>query len=188
MSVINKYVFVIFLMLFCESLFSQEQNNVFDIKSENTKQKQALFIDLFPLMEGVWEGKVGGGLFYERRMYKYFSFVGEMNFYTDFDDESVYSFAGHSRFYPFQTTIGKLFVNIGLGYRYSTLINREKNSLINDNIQCLVFFASTGWKFIIGKGFIIEPSIGYRQNIFTFTGHEAQSGGITLNVGIGWAF
>ncbi len=184
----RKYIFPILLILFCETLFSQEQDNVLNIKLDNTKKKQSVFIDLFPLMEGIWEGKVGGGLFYERGIHKYISFVGEINFYTDFDDETVYSLVGHGRFYPFQTTIGDFFVNTGLGYRRSTLINRDRNSLINDNIQCLDFFVSTGWKFIIGKGFIIEPSIGYRQNIFTFIGHEVQSGGITLNVGIGWAF
>ncbi len=184
----RKYILIIFLTLFCKTLFSQEQNNLFNIKSEETKQKQALFIDLFPLMEGVWEGKVGGGIFYERKISKYFSLVGEVNVYTDFDDETAYSFIGHNRFYPFQTTIGKFFINTGLGYRYSTLINRDKESLINDNIQCLELFASTGWKFIIKDSFIIEPSIGYRQNIFTFIGNEIQSGGITLNVSLGWAF
>ncbi len=184
----KKYTLVIFLALFCKYSFTQEQKSIFNIKPESTKQKQALFIDLFPLMEGVWEGKIGGGVLYEKRICNYFSLAGEMNFYTDFDDETAYSFIGHNRFYPFQTEIGKFFVNTGLGYRHSTLINRDKKSFINDNIECLEFFASTGWKFIIDKGFIIEPSVGYRQNIFTFTGKEAQSGGITLNFGVGWAF
>ena len=90
---------------------------------------------------------------------------------------------GYGRLYPFQTTIGKLFTVVGFGYRSSSLLE----TTIED-VQCLEISASTGWKFIIGKGFIIEPSVGYRQNIHTFSGKESHKGGITLNIGFGWAF
>ena len=133
-------------------------------------------------MEGVWEGKAGAGLFYERRISSHFSFVGEVNLYSDFDDETAFSVLGHGRWYPSQTTIGKLFADVGFGYRSSSLVET-----VIEDVKCLEISGSAGWKFIIGKGFIIEPSVGYRQNIHTFSGRESHKGGITLNIGFGWA-
>lgn len=176
----TSFIIVVITFLSYTNVFSQNKNEVFNLKPGKTTQNQAVFIDLFPSMEGVWEGKIGAGLFYERYISSYFSLVGEANFYTDFDDETAYSFLGHGRMYPFRTTLGKLFADAGLGYRRSTL---EK-----DNVRCLEISASAGWKFILGKGFIIEPNVGYRQNIHTLKGHESQKGGITLNIGLGWAF
>lgn len=176
-----KKSFIITLaFLLSANIFAQSNDSTFNLQSGRTTQKQAIFIDIFPSLEGVWEGKAGAGLFYERSIHNYFSLVGEANFYTDFDDETSYSFIGHGRMYPFQTTIGKAFADLGLGYRRSTL---EK-----DDVHCMDAFASAGWKFIIGKGFIIEPNVGYRQSIYTIKGHEDQKGGITLNLSLGWAF
>lgn len=142
--------------------------------------KQAVFIDIFPSLEGVWEGKAGAGLLYERIIHTYFSLVGEANLYTDFDGESAYSFIAHGRVYPFQSTLGNVFADAGVGYRRSTLEE--------DNVHCLDVYASAGWKFIIAKGLVIEPNVGYRQSLYTIKGHESQKGGITLNLSLGWVF
>lgn len=175
-----KRSFFIIALVFLNStnVFSQNNKGVFSLTSGKTAQKQAMFIDLFPSMEGVWEGKAGAGIFYERYIYSYFSLVGECNIYTDFNNETAYSFIAHGRVYPFKTALGKLFIDTGLGYRHSTLEE--------DNIHCLDLSASAGWKFLINKKFIIEPNIGYRQNIHTLKGHESQKGGITLNFSFGW--
>lgn len=176
----RRFFIIALIFLSGTNVFSQNNKGVFSLTSGRTAQKQAVFIDLFPSMEGVWEGKAGVGLFYERYIYSYFSLVGEANVYTDFDNETAYSFIGHGRVYPFKTTLGKLFVDAGLGYRRSTLEE--------DNVHCLDLLASAGWKFLMRKGFIIEPNIGYRQNIHTLKGHEVKKGGITLNIGFGWVF
>lgn len=171
---------IVLVFLSTTNVFSQTNKGAFSLTSGRTAQKQAVFIDLFPSMEGVWEGKAGAGLFYERYIYSYFSLVGEANVYTDFDNETAYSFIGHCRVYPFKTTLEKLFVDVGLGYR--------RSKLEEDNIHCLDLSASVGWKFLTNKGFFIEPNIGYRQNIHTLKGHEVKKGGITLNFAFGWVF
>lgn len=176
----RNFIIIALAFIFCTNSFSQRKENTFNLQTGKTVQKQAVFIDLFPSMEGVWEGKVGGGLFYERYIHPSFSIVGEANVYTDFDDENVFSVYGHGRMYPFQTTLGKLFADVGFGYRRSTLED--------DNIRCLEASVSAGWKFIIGRGFIIEPNVGYRRNVYTIKGHESKKGGITLNLSFGWAF
>jgi hypothetical protein len=185
----KKYIFILLLSLIsCGTTFSQETNNslkggTFNLKSGKTAQKHALIVDLFPLMEGVWEGKAGAGFFYERRLSNYFSLVGEANVYSDFKDETAYSFFAHGRLYPSKTTIGKLFLDTGFGYRNSSLLET-----VIEDVECLEIVGSVGWKFIMGKGFLIEPSVGYRQNIHTFSGRESHKGGITINIGFGWAF
>lgn len=176
-----KRNFIILLAVLTNiNAFPQNKDGVFNFKSDKTVPKQAVFIDIFPSLEGVWEGKVGAGLFYERSIHRYFSLVGEANFYTDFDGESAYSFIGHSRMYPFQATLRNIFADIGLGYRRSTLEE--------DNVHSLDACASVGWKFIIAKGFVIEPNVGYRQSLYTIKGHESQKGGITINLSLGWTF
>lgn len=177
----NVIVILVLSLIVCGNVCAQ--NRTFRLKSGKTAQKQAIFIDLFPSMEGVWEGKAGAGLFYERRINSSFSVVGEANFYTDFKDETAYSFMGHGRYYPFKTVVGKLFTDVGFGYRSSSL----QETTIED-VKCLEASASAGWKFILGKGFIIEPSFGYRRNIYTFSGDESEKGGVTINLGFGWAF
>ena len=72
----KNLIILLLLLISCENLFSQ--NSYFNLNSGKTAQKQAIFIDLFPLMEGVWEGKAGAGLFYERRISNYFSLVEKL--------------------------------------------------------------------------------------------------------------
>ena len=181
----KHFIILLLSLISFGNAFSQNssRNSTFNLNSGKTSQKQAVFIDLFPLMEGVWEGKAGAGLFYERQVSNYFSLVGEVNLYSDFKDETAFSLLGHGRLYPFKTTIRKLFAVVGFGFRSSSLIET-----VVEDVKCLEISGSAGWKFIIGKGFIIEPSVGYRQNIHTFSGQESHKGGITLNIGFGWAF
>jgi len=175
------FFILVFVFLYSTNTFSQnDKGTLSSTTSGRTAPKQAVFVDLFPSMEGVWDGKVGAGFFYERSICSYFSLAGECNIYTDFNNETAYSFIGHGRVYPFRTALKKLFVDAGFGYRRSTLEE--------DNVHCLDLSASAGWKFLINKRFIIEPNVGYRQNICTLKGHESQKGGITLNLSFGWAF
>lgn len=181
----KNFTILLLSLISCGNAFSQSSSGskAFDLHSGKTSQKQALFIDLFPLMEGVWEGKAGAGFFYERRVSNHFSLVGEVNLYSDFNEETAFSILGHGRWYPSQTTIGKLFADVGFGYRNSSLVET-----VIEDVSCLEISGSAGWKFIVGKGFIIEPAVGYRQNIHTFSGRESHKGGITINIGFGWAF
>lgn len=177
------YILSLFLII-CGNAFSQIGSNgsedVVSHAGSRETVKQAVIVDLFPLMEGVWEGKIGAGLFYEVQVHRLFSLVTEVNFYTDFDDELMLSALEHWRIYPLGIALNKLFFDIGAGYRKSTL---ER-----DNVRCLELSGSAGWRFVMGKGFLIEPSVGYRQNVYTFLGHESKKGGITINVGLGFMF
>lgn len=176
-----KRNFIILLALLANlNAFSHKKEDALPVHSDKRIPKQAAFIDIFPSLEGIWEGKAGAGLFYERSIHTYFSLVGEANFYTDFGGESTYSFIGHGRVYPLQATRGKIFTDVGLGYRRSTLEE--------DNVHSLDVCASVGWKFRLSKGFLMEPNVGYRQSLYTLKGHESQKGGITLNLSLGWNF
>lgn len=62
-----KRNFIILLGILANmNAFSQKTDNTFSLKADRTLSKQAVFIDIFPSLEGVWVGKAGAGLFYER--------------------------------------------------------------------------------------------------------------------------
>lgn len=171
---------LLFALITGINAFARNDGRALPFRSGRTTPRQAVFVDLFPSLEGIWEGKAGAGLFYERSFHNSFSLLGEANFYTGFNHESACSFIGHIRMYPFRTVLRKAFADAGLGYRRSTLEE--------DNVHSLDICVSVGWKFVIGKGFLIEPNAGYRQSICTLKGYESQKGGLTLNIGLGWAF
>ena len=126
---------------------------------------------------------MGAGFFYERTISNYFSLVAEVNLYSDFKDETAFTIMPHGRIYPFETTLGKLFADVGVGYRSSSLVE----TAIED-VKCIDVSASAGWKFVFGRGFVFEPSVDYRRSVHTFVGKESHPGGITINMAFGWAF
>lgn len=95
--------------------FSQE-NEEADIVvgpfSGNSKQNNAIILDLFPMVpraNGYKFGEgIGFGLMYERKLHPYFSILGGGAFSTNFKDDISYSFSTRFRVYPFKTTIRNL--------------------------------------------------------------------------------
>jgi len=165
-------VMACFAVCICNTAFSQEKN---------TSQKFSVMVDIFPAIEGAFEGNTGFGLFFETKINNYFSGVLEFNFYKNLSNKDVnFVVMGHSRIYPFETTIGKAFYDIGIGYR--------RGKWETDDIHCLIGSLSAGWKFILGKNFVIEPNIGFWNNLFTFKGETANTHAPIVGVNLGAAF
>jgi hypothetical protein len=155
--------------------------NVFAQDELNTSQKFSIMVDMFPAIEGAFEDNTGCGLFFETRINNYFSAVLEFNFYKNLSNEDISAVViGHCRVYPFKTTIGKAFYDIGIGYR------RDKWEA--DDANCLVASLSAGWKFILGKWFVIEPNIGFWNNMFILKGETSDSHAPIVGVNLGVAF
>jgi hypothetical protein len=164
-----------------DKIFAQEtKNGLFNLSSGNTSQKQAIILDIFPMIEGSFEGNFGFGLFYEIKIDNYFTAVVEFNIYTDFKNKINYGFIGHGRVYPFKTVLDKIFFDIGVGY--------NRSIWEDDNVHCLVGSITTGWKFIFGKGFLLEPSLGLWHNLYTFSGETSHNFAPIVGVGFGWGF
>lgn len=170
----KKTAFVALLVaLMLGSAFAQEE--------WNSSQRFSVMLDVFPAIEGAFEGNTGLGLFFEARINNYFSAVSEFNFYVNpsNDDLNLVALA-HGRIYPFKTTIGKAFYDIGIGYR--------RGKWEADDVHALIASLSAGWKFIMGKGFIIEPNVGFWSNIVEFKGEAENTHAPIVGVNFGWAF
>ena len=171
---------ILFILVVSVNGFTQQ----FDLKSGNTKQNNAFIIDFFPMIPGAnglgfGEG-IGLGIMYERKVHQYLSVVGAGSFTTDFKDIFSYSFSPHLRIYPFKTTVGKLFGDVGMVYSGSITET--------DNIQTLSGVFSIGWNFIFGKGLLLEPGLFYRQKFVDIMGVKPYNYGFGLILGIGRAF
>jgi len=156
-----------------------------NIFGEDTSNKEhTVYIDLFPMVNGIVSGGIGLGIGYEHSLGQYFGIGGEFLFVSNFNDVFSYNIIMNGKFYPIQTKIGNLFIDAGLGYR------RRKSNFdgANDDIHCLVGVAHTGWKFILGKGFVLEPGFGIRYDFITFSGDEAFKFGLNILLKIGWTF
>jgi len=155
--------------------------NTFAQEEWNTSQKFSIMLDLFPAIEGAFEGNTGLGIFFEARISNYFSAVVEFNFYKNLSNEDLNLVAiGHGRIYPFKTTIGKAFYDLGIGYR--------RGKWETEDIHVLIGALSAGWKFVMGKGFIIEPNVGFWTNIVAFKGEPAVTHAPIVGANLGWAF
>jgi hypothetical protein len=139
-----------------------------------------IFIDFFPMVNGIFSGGVGLGVGYEFNIGQYFAVGSYINLYSNFDNNITYNIIINGKFFPLRTKAGDLFIDAGLGYR------RRKTEV--DNIHCLVGLAHTGWKFIIKNNFVLEPGIGFRYDIVSFSGSETFNFGINLKAVAGWTF
>jgi len=159
--------------------FSQE-NEETDIAigpfSGNSKQNNAIILDLFPMVPGAngykfGEG-IGFGLMYERKLHTYFSIFGGGTFSTNFKADISYSFSTRFRVYPFKTTIRNLFTDLALLY--------SRNITENDIIQTLSGMFSIGWNFIFENGLVLVPGAFYRHKIVDITGVKPYNYGLVL--------
>jgi hypothetical protein len=151
------------------------------IFSQNSQNKNhTIFIDFFPMVNGIFSGGVGLGTGYEHTIGQYFAVGGYINFYTNFDKSITYNIVVDGKFYPLKTKAGNLFIDTGLGYR--------RRQTDDDNIHCLVGLAHTGWRFIFKNGLVLEPGIGLRYDIIPFSGSEAYRFGYNIRGIIGWTF
>jgi hypothetical protein len=151
---------------------------------EKSTQKYGIMVDLYPMINGITSGGIGLGFLYENYLNQYFSVVGEINFYTNFDKTIAYNILAHGRLYPLKTSIEKLYTDIGIGYR------RRKSDYdgSTDDIHSLIGIAKVGWKFKIGNNFFFESGLGVRYNIYVFNGKENYNFGFNIPLVAGLTF
>ncbi|MDR1301040.1 MAG: hypothetical protein LBK43_01020 [Treponema sp.] len=145
------FITVTFLILVVSnSIYSQDKNNFFfNVGSPTT-----------PIFTQ-WSL----GLGYERSLNKYFTFIVTSDIAwhiitvadSSYEEDKVWEIdtLTHFRYYPFSTRIGKLFMDIGMGYTYLSMTTTETNASNLFTLQ-----GEIGWKFIIRRIFI-QPWVGY---------------------------
>jgi hypothetical protein len=105
------------------------------------------------------------GLGYERILNEHFSFqltgdiamnnvtVADTNYAEDKHLEV--DILAHLRYYPFNSALNKLFIDVGAGYTFLSLSSTKTATSNFFALQSMI-----GWKFIINRIFI-QPWIGY---------------------------
>lgn len=166
-------------------VFSQENDNgLFNLFSGYSVQKNAVSIDFGTLIWDLASGGFGIGASYERSIHKMFSVMGHFSYSNH--DWNYLAFEFHGRWYPFGTSLGKLFAMVNFGY--GLFWNNEVNE--NWVVHTIKISPKIGWKLLFNNGFFIEPIIGYG---FPFILHENKSdlnisGGLGIGLNVGWAF
>jgi len=158
------------LVLFCSiflSIFGQER-------------KHTIYIDIFPMGNGIFSGGAGLGLGYDYSKNKYFSIGGLISYFGNFSDKNTYSFILLGKYFPIETKIGSPYIDAGFGYRRR--LSEE------DNIHCLVTTAHIGYKFIFKNGLVIDPAFGFRYDTLTFSGSENYIFSFNIKAIVGWMF
>ncbi|GHV80362.1 hypothetical protein AGMMS49944_21530 [Spirochaetia bacterium] len=182
---------------------------LFNLKSGPTEQKNAVFLDVGTMLSYLIRGGFGVGVGYERPFGDSWSGLIHValggytydtsSWYSDAEN-SAFSFQidVHGRWYFFKTALDKAFVDLGLGYDlYSRTYKYKYSGRSYDfgyNQSSLSITPKAGWKFIFGKGFVVEPSLGYTIGIplnaptlgSGVTGYVPSY--FTIGVGLGWAF
>ena len=140
-------------------------------------KKHTIYINFSPAFNGIFSNGPGLGIGYDYAIGQQFSVGGYVDFYIYSDGRNTYDITITGKYYPLVTEIGNLSVDGRLGYRRSRDLN-----------HCLVGFVHAGWKFIFTNGLVLEPGLGIRYNIFTFSGTERNNLWYSINAIAGWAF
>jgi hypothetical protein len=178
---------ILFILLFIVSmeLFSQENDNgLFDLSSGTSLEKNAVSIDFGTLIWDLASGGFGVGASYERSIHKNFSVMGHVSY--SYHDWNYLAFEFHGRWYPFGTSLGKLFAMVNIGY--GVFWNDDLTE--NWTVHTIKISPKIGWKLLLHNGLFIEPIIGYG---FPFALNQNKSdldisGGLGIGLNIGWAF
>ena len=182
----KKIILIIDLIFIVNTgIFSQENNKgLFNLFSGPSIQQNAVSIDFGTLIWDLSSGGFGIGASYERSIHKMFSVMGHISYSNH--DWNYLAFEFHGRWYPFGTSLGKLFAMVNFGYG----VFWDNSSNEKWAVHTLKISPKTGWKLLFRNGIFFEPIIGYG---FPFVLNEnkgelniASSLGIGLN--IGWAF
>jgi hypothetical protein len=169
-----------FLVIF--TLFFSILINIFAQETQN--KTHTIYVDLYPMVNGIVSGGVGLALGYEHGIGKYFAVGSEVCFVSDFNDIVSYSITLSGFFYPIKIKIGNLFVEEELGYRR----RRSNYDGSNDNIHCLMGLTNIGWKFTFFNNLVFIPEFGIRYDIATFYGNEEYKFGYMIKIKVGWVF
>ena len=164
-----KRCFLVFF-LFCSILLNVSGQD----------RKHTIYIDIFPMGNGIFSGGIGLGIGYDYRINQYFSIGGLVNYFGNFKGNNTYSFILLGKYFPIKTEIGSPYIDFGFGYRRR--ISEE------DNIHCLVTNAHIGYKFIFKNGLVLDPAFGFRYDTITLSGSENYLFSFNIKAIIGYTF
>jgi hypothetical protein len=175
------------------------QGGLFDLTSGPSPQKSAIFVDVGPLLTGLFLGGFGAGLGYEFRVANNLSVMVHGDFIVPgIVNYKIFMFDidPHVRWYFFNTTISKFYADVGLGYGLFSASYDSPTNPADDwdgSVHYFNLMASLGWKFIIGPGFVLEPWVGasYGLSLASSVGAEYSAVGndiLSYGVNLGWAF
>jgi hypothetical protein len=143
-------------------------------------KKHTVYVDIFPMGNGIFSGGAGLGLGYDYNINQYFSIGGLTNYFGNFNGNNTYSFIILGKYYPIKTKIGNPYLDAGFGCR--------RRMSEEDNIHCLVTNAHIGFKFILKNGLVLDPSFGFRYNAIPLSGSENYMFSFNIKAVIGWMF
>jgi len=168
-----KRLFMLFILgcLFLQNTFGQDK-------------KHTIYVDFFPMVNGIFSGGIGLGVGYDYDINPYFAVGGYINFISNFGNTFSYNFILNGKYYPIKTEVGSPYIDFGLGFR------RRKSDYdgSTDNIHCLVGLSHIGWKFVFQNGLILDPAFGIRYDMATFSGGENFKLGFNIKTIVGWMF
>ncbi|GHV89301.1 hypothetical protein AGMMS50267_16610 [Spirochaetia bacterium] len=178
-------------------------SDLFNLKSGPTAQKSTIFVDVGTTLRYLMYDGIGGGVGYEKSFGDTWTGLihAAAGLYTYSSIQSAFAFQidVHGRYYIFKTALDKLFVDLGLGYdfyKYTheyTSYDGEKYDWGYDQ-SSLTITPKVGWKFIFGKGFVVEPAFGYTIGIgitkpdVNSAAKTYTASGLNFGIGLGWAF
>ena len=147
-------------------------------------KKNTIFVDFFPMVNGIVSGGIGLGIGYDYDINQYFAVGGYIIFVSNFENTLSYNFILNGKYYPIKTDVGSPYIDLGLGYR------RRKSDYdgSTDNIHCLVGLSHIGWKFKFQNGLILDPAFGIRYDMATLSGDENFKFGFNIKAIVGWMF
>jgi len=143
-------------------------------------RKNTVYVDIFPMGNGIFSGGAGLGFGYDYSINQYFSIGGLVNYFGNFNENNTYSLILMGKYFPIETEIGKPYIDAGFGYRRR--LSEE------DDINCLVGTSHLGFKFIFKNGLVLDPAFGFRYNLITLSGSENYMFSFNIKAIIGWMF
>lgn len=144
------------------------------------ERKHTVYLDVFPMGNGIFSGGAGLGIGYDYSINKYFSIGGLANYFGNFKDNYTYNLYLIGKYFPIKTDIGSPYIDAGLGYRRR--LSEE------DDINCLIGASHIGFKFIFKNGLVLDPAFGFRYDLVTFSGEENFKFSFNIKAIIGWTF
>jgi len=164
----KKYiVFILALFFILPNIFGQDR-------------KHTIYVDIFPMGNGIFSGGAGIGIGYDYSINQHFSIGGLVNYFGNFQNRNTYNILLIGKYYPINTEIGRPYMDVGFGYRRR--VSEE------DNIHCLVGSAHLGYKFIFNNGLVLDPGFGFRYDLITLSGSENYMFSFNIKTIIGWMF
>jgi hypothetical protein len=161
------FMVFVFICLVLPNIFGQDR-------------KHTIYVDIFPMGNGIFSGGAGLGFGYNYNINRHFSIGGLVNYFGNFDDKNTYSFLVLGKYFPIKTEIGSPYIDAGFGYRRR--VSEE------DDIHCLVGNSHIGFKFIFKNGLILDPAFGFRYDMVTFSGDENFKFSFNIKAIVGWMF